>query len=117
MRPDIWERSDLAGDADESSAAPGAELYVYYRVPVAARIAALAQVQHVQTALIGVHAGLQVRCLVRADDAPTGEMTCMEIYRHPRGVDATLQADIDAAMSAWPTQRIGPRHVERFVAA
>lgn len=101
--------------------AEACEVYVYYRVPRSQQQTAANDVAALQRALGQQLAGLTCRFLIRADDGPATDgsgpstCTCMEIYRHPEGLSAAAQALIDAQGTPWPTARIGPRHVERFV--
>lgn len=98
------------------AASPAAvELYVYYRAPGALGEPLRAAVEAAQRALAARHPELQARLLQRAD-AASAEATWMEIYRHPAGIGAALEAEIEvalqAALSGFAT---GARHVEHFV--
>lgn len=91
------------------------ELYVYYRAPVSAYDALVGAVSDAQRGLEARHPGLQAR-LLRRPDVQEGQATWMEIYRHPQGVDAALEAQIDAALRpALQDLGAGERHVERFM--
>ena len=93
------------------------ELYVYWKLPRARAHAAIPIVCAFQAHLCAVHSGLQARVVQRADEA--GPLaTLMEIYSRvsaPGGVDAAVQADIEArAAAALTGLDAGPRHVEVF---
>jgi len=98
------------------------ELYIYYRVEEISAAAAWAVVRDFQQRLCAAHPGLQAR-LLRRPEIVEEQQTWMETYRFeaaahgrpPRGVDAALQAAIEAA--ALPLSRFvrGPRHPERFI--
>ena len=95
-------------------AAPRA-LFVYYRV-------AEADVRAAADAMRQCHSKLQHDCpglqcqLWRRPEAPTGEVTLMETYAAPEGIDVPLAGRIEAqaaqASSPW---QLGPRHTEVFV--
>lgn len=96
------------------------ELYIYYRVPVRLAAALLEQVTRMQDDLGSHHPGLKSRLLRRADalspatsGAALAEETWMEIYMHPQGIDAALQAAIEAAAREQLTLP-GARHIEVF---
>jgi hypothetical protein len=94
------------------------ELYIYYRVSGSARDAAFAEVTALHDRLRQRWPGLQACLLGRAHDgSPTDPVdpTWMEIFRQPGGWDEAALADVIAAGSALPSQRLGPRIVERFV--
>jgi hypothetical protein len=93
------------------------ELYVYWKLPRAQAHGALEAVRAFQEDLCTAHPGLQARVVQRADD--TGPLaTLMEVYTRasaPGGVDAAVQADIEArAAAALTGLDAGPRHVEVF---
>ena len=92
------------------------ELYVYYRVPDDAAAAAAREVAAVQDELRAAWPGLEAR-LLRRPDSSGGQQTWMETYaRAPAGVDAAVQADIEARAARLLTHVAGPRHVEVFLA-
>ena len=94
------------------------ELYVYYRVREADAAAAQRDIERLHDELRAAHAGLQVR-LLRRPNASDGLQTWMETYARPadpRGVDETLQADIERCAERHRAHLEGPRHVEVFVA-
>lgn len=93
------------------------ELYVYYRVPRATVVSAHAAVTAAQAALRADHPGLLARLLRRDGALPADAQTWMETYTRPvsaAGVDAALQAAIDAAAAPLLAFIDGPRHVEAF---
>lgn len=89
----------------------GRELYVYYRVPAGQVEAALDEVATAQRTLIDRWPGLETRLLRRAEAPLT---TCMEVYRHPGGLDDTLLDALRVALAPLPSARSGPRHEECF---
>jgi hypothetical protein len=92
------------------------ELYVYYRAPVASQAALEQAVDAAQRALVARHPALEAR-LLRRPEAADGQATWMEIYRHPRGIDRALEAEIETALQAASSDLgAGPRHIERFIA-
>jgi hypothetical protein len=92
------------------------ELYVYYRVPEDAADAAAREVATLHTELRASWPGLDAR-LLRRPDASGGQQTWMEVYtRSPAGVDAALQAEIEAHAARRLTHVAGARHVEVFLA-
>ena len=98
----------------------GRELFVYYRVAPATADEAHAAATALQAALHAAHPGLQAR-LLRRDNGPADAETWMETYAlpsSPGGVDAALQATIEAAAAAALAVFIdGARHVEAFEVA
>lgn len=96
------------------------ELYCYYRVPAALVDAAQAEITALQQRLCAALPGLEARLLQRTDiadaanKASTADATWMETYRHPDGLGADAVAQIVEASAAWPTGRVGTRHLERF---
>lgn len=100
------------------------ELYVYYRVPAARLPEATAGVHAMQQMLRQRHPGLQAALLQRTDVAAgtdadaadkTADITLMETYATPGGLDDAFSAELDAAVSTWMAAcGAGPRHVERF---
>jgi hypothetical protein len=92
----------------------GRRLYVYYRVPAAALAATVVDVRRMQAALRNAHPGLATQ-LLRRPPQPGAEVTLMEVYAAPGGVDAARQAAIAAAAAALPgAAGQAPRHVEVF---
>lgn len=89
------------------------ELYIYWKT--ASPAAALAIVPVAQDALAAAEPGLQAVVLQR-EPAEALPATLMEVYRHPGGIDAALQARIERTLTA-ATQGLvqGDRHVEVFV--
>ena len=89
-------------------------LFIWFRVPRAHEVAAVAAVRGLQAQWITQ--GLQCELLRRTDGAED-EVTLMEIYRATAGVDADWQARIEAEagprLAPWLR---GPRHVEVFEA-
>lgn len=102
--------SDPAG----RSGASGRALYIYWRIGPGREAEALALLARLQARLVIDEPGLQARHLQREDSSPT--VTVMEIYARPGGVDAGLQARIDATLRpALQACCDGSRHVEVFV--
>jgi quinol monooxygenase YgiN len=101
-------------DGPAPAAAPR-QLFIYWRVGAADLPLARRSVLELQQRLRLENAGLQASLLLRDDVANSGENTLMEIYASQRGIDASLQRQIEAlceaATAAW---RRGPRHVEVF---
>jgi hypothetical protein len=95
------------------------ELFIYYRVHLQAVPAAKTAVVAMQTRLRQRHPELSARLLCRAEPDEASTQTWMETYAidpmsHPAGIDAELQAEIDAeahVLAAWID---GSRHVEAF---
>lgn len=96
------------------------ELFVYYRVSVANAGAARVAVLGFQARLHSLHPELSARLLCRPGTVD-GRHTWMETYatdprRAPEGVDAQLQAAIEAeATAALQPWLDGPRHTEVFI--
>ena len=89
-------------------------IYVYYRIAQADLDAVREKVLALQARLCADHAGLRAE-LLRRPEAAEGQLTLMEIYVCEQGIDAVLQAAIEAAASY--AGLAGPRHVEAFVSA
>lgn len=91
------------------------ELFVYYRVPAADAEALARAVDAMQAGLRQGHPGLIAR-LLRRDDATDGPETWMETYASPlrSGIDAALEAEIEAAARPLLPRIDGTRHLERF---
>lgn len=90
------------------------ELYVYYRIDPRDAAAGRAQVEGLFEQLCRRHPGLQARLLKQPPADGTAE-TWMEVYTHPQGIGAPLQAGIQAAAHGVPQARLGERHAEAFV--
>lgn len=91
----------------------GRELYVYWKT--AAPEAALASVRAAQDALRAAEPSLEAHVLRRESGASL-PATLMEIYRRPGGIDAALQARIEATLGAATREQVqGERHVEVFI--
>jgi hypothetical protein len=90
-------------------------LFVYYRVAEADAAAAADAVKQCQAGLRLALPGLHCQ-LWRRPEAPTGEVTLMETYAAPDGIDEALAQRIEAqaaqALSPWLR---GTRHTEVFV--
>ena len=94
------------------------ELFVYYRVDAANASAAGRAVAAMQERLRHAHPGLVARLLSRAG-SDSAEQTWMETYALPAsagGIDAGIEAAIEAAAADWRSLVAGPRHVEAFLA-
>jgi hypothetical protein len=89
-------------------------IYVYYRIAQADLGAVRDKVLALQASLCADHAGLRAE-LLRRPEAAEGQLTLMETYACGHGIDAALQAAIEAAASQ--AGLAGPRHVEAFVSA
>ena len=96
------------------------ELFIYYRVPADAVSLARTQVEALQRALGAEIPNLRARLLRRPEPDPAGQTTFMETYAiappSSAGIDADLQARIEAAAAAALGALGGARHVEVFVA-
>jgi hypothetical protein len=88
-------------------------LYVYYRIDAASLADAVAVVRGFQSHLREVHPGLQAALLRRPGDQD-GDVTLMETYAMPHGVDEALQARIDEAAAPLARWQRGARHTEVF---
>ena len=94
------------------------ELFVYYRVRAADAAAAREAVSAMQKELRSAHPGLRAR-LLRREDGAAGAETWMEAYSvtpGSTGIDATLEARIEARATSLLPFIDGLRHVERFSA-
>ena len=94
------------------------ELFVYYRVDGSDAGAARRAVGVMHDRMRRAHPGLDARLLTRAGDGSSMQ-TWMETYALPgsaHGVDASVEAAIEAAAADWRELLAGPRHVEAFVA-
>lgn len=97
------------------SAPAGRELYVYYRVPLAAADQAQAETVSMRAVLRERYPRLHSRWLQRAEIRDEF-LTWMEIHSVPGGLTADEVADICHLLLPWPSVRSGPRHVEVFAA-
>nr|WP_281375221.1 DUF4936 family protein [Aquabacterium terrae] len=88
-------------------------MYVYYRIDAADFDAVCSAVQVMQAELRHAHPGLDA-ALLRRPVSEQGQLTLMETYAAPQGVDAALQARIEAAASALSRWLRGARHSEVF---
>ena len=94
------------------------ELFIYYRVRAGDAPAALRVVQSLQADLRARHPQLRTRLLQRPE-TDQDLQTWMETYAtEPTagGIDADLQADIEASSGAMLTLIQGLRHTEVFIA-
>jgi hypothetical protein len=95
------------------------ELFIYYQVHLDDVVAARAAVHTMQAELIGAHPQLRARLLHRPDmQGPL--QTWMETYSTDRmqdtlGINAELQAEIEARAAGLIALIRGQRHVEVFV--
>jgi hypothetical protein len=90
------------------------ELYVYYRIDPRDAASGRAQVEQLFDRLCRRHGGLHARLLTRPPAGDGAAETWMEVYTHPHGIDAQLQAGIQAAAQGVPQARLGERHAEAF---
>lgn len=89
-------------------------LYIYWRIRPGREAEALVMLARLQDRLTIDEPGLQARRLQREDSGHA--VTVMEIYARPGGVDAGLQARVDAALRpALQACCDGDRHVEVFI--
>jgi Domain of unknown function (DUF4936) len=96
------------------AAAGAPELFIYYRVPVAAEAPLREAVVGLQRGLCAAYPGLQAR-LLRRPELRAGELTFMEVYARPAvGIDAHLQAAIEQAALTLGPWLSGGRHTEVF---
>lgn len=87
------------------------ELYIYYRVHNVRQELAKSSVLAMQARLMSTLPGLRARLLSTTD---TMNPTWMEIYTHPQGISATMQAAIADAGRELGLDGAGARHVEVF---
>ena len=92
------------------------ELFIYYRVRSAQARAAKTVVQDLHAALRAQRPGLTARLLCRAEGAADAPQTWMETYAIDGGVDAALQARIEALAQPLLPLIDGARHTESFTA-
>ena len=88
-------------------------LYVYYRIDAARLVDAAAAVRSFQAALRQTHPHLQA-ALLRRPGEQDGQVTLMETYAMPGGIDAALQSTIDSAAATLVPWQRGGRHTEVF---
>ena len=94
---------------------PVRELYVYYQLGPEHVESLMTWVNWLQCELQKSHPGLSVKWLRRTDEGRNGLSTWMEIYTHPAGIGAALQAEIDRHANAHPLfQSHCTRHLEVF---
>ena len=94
------------------------ELFIYYRVRASDAAAALRAVQRLQADLRARHPQLRTRLLQRPE-TDQDLQTWMETYATETsvgGIDAALQADIEASAAALLALIQGARHTEVFIA-
>ena len=97
-----------------STGAGGFELYLYYRAPVTRAAAVQAAFECLRQALRGQVPGLDSR-LLRRPEVLDAEHTWMEIHALDGGIDAELEARIEAAAAAaFAGVPIGTRHRRAF---
>lgn len=90
------------------------ELFVYWRVDVAAAAAAFQAVRTFHGQLSHTQPAVQARLYRRADES-NGSVTLMETYATLAGFDDAQQADLlGAASQALARWARGERHVEVF---
>ena len=94
-------------------AALGRQLFVYYQVNQADLDQALTAVRSAQAALLLRHANLTA-ALWRRPGVRDQQVTLMETYTAPGGLDAALAADIEQQAEAGAAWRCGQRHCEWF---
>ena len=90
------------------------DVFVYWHADAALADAAIGAAQAFQRALCRDHAGLRTR-LYRRTEPVRGQVTVMETYAAPRGLDDALLAAVQAAGTRAPAAWCpGERHVEVF---
>ncbi len=92
------------------------QLFVYYRVRAAHRVAAIAALRGLHTRWRTADPALGCELMQRVDgDSATDLVTLMEVYRRGAGVTPAWQERIEreacAALTPW---LVGERHVEVF---
>lgn len=93
------------------------ELFIYYRIRVAAAGLALKTVGAFQARLRVRHPGLSARLLCRPDEQDNTQ-TWMEIYSFElteNGVTSEIESEIATEANALAPFLTGPRHTEVFV--
>jgi len=88
-------------------------LFVYYRIDANALGAVLQAVRQMHDALVAGSPALQTTAW-RRPDLREGELTVMETYLHPDGIDAALERRIEQAAQALSPWLRGDRHTEVF---
>jgi hypothetical protein len=88
-------------------------LFVYYRIDSANLPDAVAAARAMQAVLREAHPTLRTQ-LLRRPDEQGGQVTVMETYAMPGGIDEALQAHIGAGAAALDGLVSGDRHVEVF---
>ena len=91
-----------------------ASLFIYFRLNAADASRAQATLQAMQQGLRVAHPGLLARLFARTDALDRGDLTWMETYEHPQGLNDAFMSDLAKAVSNLPTGLIGPRHTEVF---
>jgi hypothetical protein len=89
------------------------QLFVYYRVAEDRLGTALDSARLMQRRLMAGHPGLRAD-LLRRPGSQDGQVTLMETYSSPGGVNAALGRDIEAAAAVLSGCIAGARHVEAF---
>ncbi len=74
----------------------------------------LRHVQALQSAAMQAHPGLEAALMARTDALPGQDATWMEVYHHPDGVPAAVEATLAHLLSAWPEALVSVRHTESF---
>lgn len=108
VAPSALDARDAAPDA-----AFGRHLFVYYRVHQADLDQALTAARSAQAALLSRRADLTA-ALWRRPGVRDQQVTLMETYSAPDGLDAALVADIEHQAEAGAAWRCGQRHCEWF---
>lgn len=88
-------------------------LYIYYRVAAGDLAQAVAAIRALQAGLSLTVPGLRAE-LLRRPGAPDEQVTLMETYAAPFGIDEALQHRIEADFAALALPLQGPRHTEVF---
>jgi len=97
------------------TAAPSGQraLFVYYRIDAGALEAVLQALRQMHDALVAGSPDLQANAW-RRPELRDGELTVMETYVHPDGVDLALERRIELAARALSPWLRGARHTEVF---
>jgi hypothetical protein len=88
-------------------------LYVYYRIDAAGLADAVAAARAMQAVLRDAHPTLHTQ-LMRRPDEQEGQVTVMETYAMPGGIDDELRAHIGLGAAALAGLVRSARHVEVF---